>query len=139
MGLSVTMVDAAAQTRYSPTTVYVKEVHSYVSKSVRAEPVASLYEAGRVSHVVGADLSDLEEWLTTWEPGPGVSSPDSMDALVHGAWELARIGEKSVVDKRASFAGIGALAKGIETAQRAQPSRSLMSTFGRGRRGGDKL
>jgi len=47
-------------------------------KYTRAEPVAALYEQGRVHHV--GQLPELESQLTTWRPGD--KSPDRLDALV---------------------------------------------------------
>jgi phage terminase large subunit-like protein len=47
-------------------------------KQTRAEPIAALYEQGRVHHV-GA-LPQLEDQMCTWVPG--APSPDRMDALV---------------------------------------------------------
>lgn len=55
-------------------------------KQQRAEPVASLYEQGRVHHV--GPLSELEDQLTTWTPMDG-TSPDRLDALVWALTELA--------------------------------------------------
>jgi predicted phage terminase large subunit-like protein len=52
-------------------------------KRTRAEPVAALYEQGRVSHT--AVFGELEEQLTTWTPESG-TSPDRLDALV---WALS--------------------------------------------------
>ncbi len=63
----------------------VREVNSRRGKWIRAEPVFSLYEQGHVHHVPG--LTELEEQLTQWIPGQG-SSPDRLDALVHGMHEL---------------------------------------------------
>ena len=54
-------------------------------KYTRAEPVAALYEQGRVCHV-GA-LAELENQLTSWVPGEG-ESPDRLDAVVWGITEL---------------------------------------------------
>lgn len=54
-------------------------------KHTRAEPVAALYEQGRVSHV-GA-LPELETQLTGWSPDSG-DSPDRLDALVWALTEL---------------------------------------------------
>lgn len=62
-------------------------VHAGTSKQVRAEPVAALYEAGRVIHMHDpafptANLDKLEAQLTRWEPTVG-KSPDRIDAMVH--------------------------------------------------------
>lgn len=62
-------------------------VHARRGKEARAEPVAAAYEKGRVSHAKGADLAELEEQMTTWDPTTS-ESPDRLDALVHGVWEL---------------------------------------------------
>lgn len=64
----------------------IKLVHAHTGKAVRAEPVAALYEQGRVSHAVG--LEDLEDQMCTWEPLSGNKSPDRLDALVYALKEL---------------------------------------------------
>jgi phage terminase large subunit-like protein len=90
--LRVVLVDAKAKTRWDPGTVYVKEVHARGQKDERAGPVVGLYKSGRVSHVRTANLDELEELMVTWVPDPLVrESPDRMDAMVHGVWELARL------------------------------------------------
>lgn len=60
-------------------------VHASRGKRTRAEPVAALYEQGRVSHV-GA-FNELEDQLCSWRPGVG-PSPDRLDALVWALTEL---------------------------------------------------
>lgn len=62
------------------TAVWAKE-----GKRLRAEPVAALYEQGRVHHV--GVMRELEDQQTTWVPG--MKSPDRLDALVHAITELA--------------------------------------------------
>lgn len=67
-------------------------------KIARAEPVSALYEQGRVSHVVGADIRDkdrtglsaLEDQLCLMSPSgyAGDGSPDRADALVWALTEL---------------------------------------------------
>jgi predicted phage terminase large subunit-like protein len=59
-------------------------VHATRGKLTRAEPIAALYEQGRVSHVGG--LPQLEDQLCTWMPGS--ASPDRLDALVWALTEL---------------------------------------------------
>ena len=65
-----------------------KAVRARHGKTVRAEPVAALYEQGRVGHVRG--LAALEEQMTRMTArgfeGPG--SPDRVDALVWALTEL---------------------------------------------------
>jgi len=65
-------------------------VDSRRGKQLRAEPIVALYERGRIWHVGerGA-LADLEDEQTSWIPGQG-ASPNRVDALVHGATELAK-------------------------------------------------
>jgi phage terminase large subunit-like protein len=59
-------------------TVPVKTVWASRGKRTRAEPVAALYEQGKVHHV-GA-FPELETQQCEWLPGE--KSPDRMDALV---------------------------------------------------------
>ncbi|MER7118434.1 hypothetical protein ACFQL8_09355 [Streptomyces goshikiensis] len=54
-------------------------------KRLRAEPIAQLYEQGRVHHV--GQWPTLEQQMVTWVAG--MDSPDRMDAAVHGLTELA--------------------------------------------------
>jgi len=65
-------------------------VHAARGKSARAEPVAALYERGRVKHV-GA-FPDLEDELCGLIAGGGYDgpgrSPDRADALVWAIWAL---------------------------------------------------
>lgn len=66
-----------------PTVAY-KAVHASRGKQTRAEPIATLYEQGRVHHVGTFDL--LEDQMCGWLPGE--KSPDRMDAMVWGLTEL---------------------------------------------------
>lgn len=65
----------------------VRKVHASRGKALRAEPVAALYEQGRVRHV-GAHPK-LEDQMCEFTPGdPGAGSPDRLDALVWAITEL---------------------------------------------------
>ncbi len=55
-------------------------VHASRGKAIRAEPVSSLYEQGKVHHV-GA-FAKLEDQMTQWNPLTDRKSPDRLDALV---------------------------------------------------------
>ena len=66
-------------------TVPYKGINAKQGKRLRAEPVAALYEQGRISHVGAFDI--LEDQMTGWLPDSG-TSPDRLDALVHGLTEL---------------------------------------------------
>jgi len=65
-----------------------KGVHASRGKSARAEPVAALYEQGRVRHVGSfAALEDQMVQMTT-QGFAGSGSPDRVDALVWALHEL---------------------------------------------------
>jgi len=68
--------------------VPVKSVHASKGKAARAEPVAALYEQGRVHHLRG--LGDLEDQMRAMTPQgfEGRGSPDRVDALVWALHEL---------------------------------------------------
>lgn len=65
-----------------------RAVRASRGKMVRAEPVAALYEQGRVAHVAG--LRKLEEQMCQMTRGGymGRGSPDRVDALVWGVTDL---------------------------------------------------
>lgn len=63
---------------------YIKVTASR-GKRVRAEPIAGLYEQGRISHV--RMFTELEDQLCTFTP-ESVVSPDRLDALVWAFTEL---------------------------------------------------
>lgn len=68
--------------------VPIVEVHAKVGKRLRAEPIAMLYEQGRVSH---ADFFvALEDQMTTHSFDGSKGSPDRIDALVYALTELAK-------------------------------------------------
>lgn len=71
----------------------VKMVTASRGKTVRAEPVAALYEQGRVLHMPG--LTELEDQMMqmTGSGFVGEGSPDRLDAAVWALTEL--MGEKS--------------------------------------------
>lgn len=63
-----------------------KKVHASRGKRVRAEPIAALYEQGRVTHHGNLDL--LEDQMVTFLPEGSYGSPDRVDALVWALTEL---------------------------------------------------
>ena len=65
-------------------TVNIKLVTASRGKAVRAEPIAALYEQGKVHHV--GSFAELEDQMATWVQGE--KSPDRMDALVWAGTEL---------------------------------------------------
>ncbi|MWD29245.1 ATP-binding protein [Aquicoccus sp. SCR17] len=68
--------------------VPITKVHASRGKVARAEPVAALYEQGRVQHVRG--LAELEDQMCrmTLQGYEGRGSPDRVDALVWALTEL---------------------------------------------------
>jgi len=131
-GLHVEVVDGKAVTRHAAGTIYVKEVNSQQSKGARSAPVAHEYERGRVSHVNGGEgLPALENVLTTWEPEVKGQSPDALDAMVWGVWELAKLGEQAI-DRGAGFVGIEKMSKALAASTRGTGSAaSVMAALGR--------
>jgi phage terminase large subunit-like protein len=131
--IRVEVVKNDAVTRHSPFVVYVKEVVGRSSKGTRAEPVAAHYKAGRVSHVEGAELGDLEDLLTTWVPDEKGESPNALDALVYAVLELAGLNRE---DKpRPDVTGAAKL-QARAKAPRGPSNVALL--LGRGR-GGDRI
>ncbi|MDZ4789681.1 MAG: terminase family protein [Hyphomicrobiales bacterium] len=74
--------------RQIATAAPVKQVRATRGKHVRAEPIAALYEQGRVAHV-GA-WQELEDQMCDFGPDGlfGGRSPDRLDALVWALTEL---------------------------------------------------
>ena len=66
-------------------TLPIREVRAHVGKKLRAEPVAAMYEQGRIHHI--GEFAELEDQMCTWtvdEP----NSPDRIDAMVQGFSDL---------------------------------------------------
>ena len=68
-----------------------RAVHASRGKLTRAEPVAALYEQGKVHHVGALPL--LEDQMTTWDASDGSPSPDRVDALVWAFTDLLLDGQ----------------------------------------------
>ncbi len=132
-GLSVVVLGKNERPRHVPGTVYIREVHARGSKEDRAQPLATAYERGRVSHVNGAHLAELEDTITTWEPTPGSRSPDALDALVHAVSELLALAS----NKPNPSHGF----KGLEDANRAiRPVKTVsISSLGGGHDRGGRI
>lgn len=82
--------------------VPVRKVHASRGKRLRAEPVAALYEQGKVHHV--GDLGALEDQLTTWTPD-APDSPDRLDALV---WAITELAVEAPAKKRRTIVDVSA-------------------------------
>ncbi len=57
----------------------IREVRAHVGKRLRAEPVAAMYEQGRIHHI--GEFPTLEDQMTVWTPNDP-DSPDRIDAMV---------------------------------------------------------
>jgi phage terminase large subunit-like protein len=66
----------------------IKPVHASRGKVARAEPVAALYEQGRVRHLRGLDALEDQMCRMTARGYEGGGSPDRVDALV---WALHEV------------------------------------------------
>ncbi len=66
-----------------------KQVHASRGKIVRAEPIAALYEQGKVHHV--GEFPELEDQMCSYAPlvQDEMDSPDRLDALVWALTELS--------------------------------------------------
>ncbi|WP_338027990.1 DNA-packaging protein [Croceibacterium selenioxidans] len=75
----------------------IKMVTASRGKVVRAEPIAALYEQGKVSHVGEFGLLESQMCFMTGAGFKGEGSPDRVDALVWALTELSGAG-RSVFD-----------------------------------------
>ncbi len=67
--------------------VPITQVRASRGKVARAEPIAALYEQGKVHHVGVNGFATLEDQMCQWTPMSG-GSPDRVDALVWALHEL---------------------------------------------------
>ena len=82
-----------------------RAVRASDNKYTRAEPIAALYEQGRVHHM--GSLPELEDQLCGYVPRSSRKSPDRMDALVWAITELLGLDHEAVaVDIRRPLAQI---------------------------------
>lgn len=81
-GWHIVVVELSAKVRHANGTINIKLVHSRGTKEQRFEVAIEAYSAGRVSHVLEADLDALETTLTTWESETTSNrdSPGDLDA-----------------------------------------------------------
>lgn len=71
----------------------IRTITAKVGKRLRAEPVATRYEQGRVHHATQppSALGDLETQMISWVPEKPGDSPDRIDALVYAVlWNAGR-------------------------------------------------
>jgi len=89
-----TLRAAGARTR-------VRLVHAARGKRARAEPVAALYEQGKVRHLPG--LQRLEDELCTWSSAAGDPSPNRLDALVWACFDLCGLASPARVASETGY------------------------------------
>lgn len=84
-------------------------VHAKGDKRARAQPVATRYERGKVSHVAGADLGQLEKQMLDrdWSS----TSPDRVDALVHLVRHLGKLSD--LVGPPGDYDGVTGPGRGV--------------------------
>ncbi len=133
-GLRVEVVDANAPTRHSAGTILVKETHTHKSKQLRAEPVASLVESGRVSFVRGVNLTELEEEMCTWMPEGSGESPNRLDAMVYAVSELGNLSREPRPDGSAAIRGAATMQAALAAAPVRKPP-NVATLLGGGNRG----
>lgn len=76
--------------------VSYKKVHASRGKAKRAEPIAALYEQGKVHHV--GSFPKLEDQMCSYDPeDASADSPDRMDALV---WALTELFDGAIPSQR---------------------------------------
>lgn len=73
-----------------------RAVRASRGKYLRAEPVAALYEQGRVHHV--GHFAALEDQMCGWSAQTNQKSPDRLDALVWAVTDLLVQEEQIVID-----------------------------------------
>ncbi|WP_347863291.1 terminase large subunit domain-containing protein [Planktomarina sp.] len=75
-------------------------VHAARGKAVRAEPVAALYEQGRVTHAAGLQALEDQMCRMTHQGYRGSGSPDRVDALVWAIFELMLAPAQPIFDPK---------------------------------------
>ena len=78
--------DGGARHQVHQSVASTKMVSASRGKALRAEPIVSFYEQGRVHHV--GTFPQLEDQMTQWDPNGSDPSPDRVDALVWACSEL---------------------------------------------------
>lgn len=82
------LVEANIRNTPGGSAIPYRAVRATRGKMRRAEPVAALYEQGRVKHIAGVDFSALEDQMCTYVAGADDDSPDRLDALVWAIYDL---------------------------------------------------
>ncbi len=84
-----------AMIRSVDASVSFKGIHASRNKQTRAEPVAALYEQGRVFHTKPFPI--LEDQLCSYTPHTTLKSPDRLDALVWSLTDLMLSKNKATI------------------------------------------
>lgn len=86
--------------RHKSPSISYSAVHATRGKVIRAEPIAALYEQGRVHHV--GSFPTLEDQMCDYNPTVDTKSPDRMDALV---WVLTELSSDTYSPEPATAGG----------------------------------
>lgn len=89
-------------------TARIVEVHATRNKMIRAEPVSVLQEQKRL-HVVGV-MPELEGEMCEYSPKLPGPSPNRLDWVVWGAFELAKLGDDKPEKSKTTIADVDAAA-----------------------------
>lgn len=129
-------VRAASARAQGGTPVRIVEILAMGEKGSRAEPISTLFEKGRV-HMVGR-LSRLEDEMTEWDPRSGIS-PNGLDALTHGIYELAGLGVEQAPDPTVAFRGILDASRALQRAHAQRPPLNIQGILAHGRSTGGRI
>ena len=136
--MQVVVLDEKDRPQHVAGVIYIREVNTQQrSKAERAQPVADRYKVGKVYHVTGAELSELEDELTTWVPDEGGPSPNRLDADVQGVRELLDI-KHDRPDRRKAMQGLREANEILTRGQSGMPT-NIAALLGRGGSGGRVL
>jgi phage terminase large subunit-like protein len=126
--------------------IMIVEVLAMGDKATRAEPVSTLYQAGRMHHVGRIDMragkageqagTGLETEMSEWDPGTGVS-PNGLDGLVHVTVHLFGLDSAPVADTSQANRGYAAAVTAMQGAKPASTGglQDLLGSLMRGHRG----
>lgn len=125
--------------------IQIIEILAMGDKATRAEPVSTLYHAGRMHHVGRIDTRapaapgepsrpGLETEQSEWDPGTGVS-PNGLDALVHVVVFLFGLDSAPVADTSQANRGYAAAVTAMSAAEKSASSGRLQDLLGTLRRG----
>lgn len=112
--------------------VSYRSVHASRGKRKRGEPVAALYEQGRVHHV--GTFDDLEDQMITWVPDHPDGTEDDGDAQEGAAGTKAAAGVSDSPDRADALVWLISDLAGFSVPDHVAPPSSSSSPFSSGAR-----